>query len=207
MKSAPKKIAIIDYGLGNLFSVKQALLSCGADAFLTQNPAEVLKADALVLPGVGAFHQAMKNLKNKELDKAIIEAIQQKKKFMGVCLGLQLLFESSEEFGHSAGLGVLSGTVRKLEGPPHIAWSKIHPSPKGWEHSPLKHLENGAYMYFVHSYYVLPTNVDVILSQTEFEGFTYCSSVQHQNLFAVQFHPEKSAAPGIDIYKNWLQTV
>ena len=215
MRSAPKKIKIIDYGLGNLFSVKQALLQAGADAEITSDYREVLSAEALVLPGVGAFPEAMKNLKKNGLDRAILESLSQNKKLMGVCLGLQLLFESSEEFGASAGFGLLKGQVKLLpqefQGKklhiPQIAWNRIHPKSQPWQNSPLNHLSDGAYMYFVHSYYVAPTDPADILTETSYEGFRYTSSILHKNIFAVQFHPEKSAAAGVDIYKNWLQTV
>jgi glutamine amidotransferase len=213
--SAAKKVAIIDYGLGNLFSVKQMLLKAGADAEITSDYKLVLTADAVVLPGVGAFGEAMKNLKRASLDKAIYETMAAKKKFLGVCLGLQLLFDSSEEFGSNEGLGLIQGNVkgfpeRHLEKKlkrTQIAWNKIRPAnPELWRESPLRDVPFESYMYFVHSYYVSPVDQSVVLSNSSYEGFSYCSSIIHENIFATQFHPEKSGVLGLSIYKNWLES-
>lgn len=212
--SAVKKVAIIDYGLGNLFSVKQMLLKVGAEAEITSDYKTVLNADAVVLPGVGAFGEAMRNLKTHDLDKAIYETINSNKKFLGVCLGLQLLFDSSEEFGSNEGLGLIKGHVKRFPETyfnkklkcPQIAWNKIRPDNSDqWKKSPLSTVPFESYMYFVHSYYVEPNDKKVTLSNTSYEGFDYCSSVLSDNIFATQFHPEKSGALGLDIYKNWLE--
>lgn len=213
--SAVKKVAIIDYGLGNLFSVKQMLLKVGAEAEITSDYKSVINADAVVLPGVGAFGEAMKNLKKHDLDKAIYESIESKKKFFGVCLGLQLLFDSSEEFGANEGLGLIKGCVKRFPESylnkkikcPQIAWNKIRPSsPELWKKSPLHEVPFESYMYFVHSYYIEPADPKVTLSETSYEGFNYSSSILSGNIFATQFHPEKSGLPGLSIYKNWLES-
>lgn len=209
-----KKVAIIDFELGNLFSVRQACLSLGADAFFTNDHKEIAAADMIILPGVGAFGKAMENLKRLELDKVVKDVIASGKPFMGVCLGLQLLFEASDEFGSHEGLGIVKGNVKKFpatnpEGQklliPQIAWNTIHTNQsEKWQKSPLKTMENGEYFYFVHSYYVSPASEDVKLSTTKYEGIEYCSSILKDNIFAVQFHPEKSGKKGIEVYKNWL---
>lgn len=209
-----KKVAIINFELGNLFSVRQACLTLGADAFFTNNYKEVLAADMVILPGVGAFGMAMENLKKFELDKVLKEVAATNKPLMGVCLGLQLLFESSEEFGHHEGLGLLKGSVKKFptvspEGKklliPQIAWNKVTAANMDlWKKSPLRTIESGEYFYFVHSYFVQSEEQNAILSKTDYDGLNYCSSIMKDNIFAVQFHPEKSGQKGIEIYKNWL---
>ena len=210
-----KKIALVDYGLGNIFSVRQALQKVGADVEITRDSSTILNADAVVLPGVGAFAEGMKNLKSFGLDKPLLQAITEGKSFFGICLGLQLLFEGSEEHGQVAGLGLLKGTVKKFPSMqnglklrvPQIAWNTLRNGRADWSKSPLNTLEEGVYMYFVHSYFVEPADAKLVLSETDYQGVKYCSSVQCGNIFATQFHPEKSAAPGLDIYKNWLQSL
>ena len=210
-----KKIALIDYGLGNIFSVRQALQKVGADVATTRDPEVILRADAVVLPGVGAFAEGMKNLKSFGLDKVLLQAINEGKSFFGICLGMQLLFEESAEHGEVAGLGVLKGFVKKFPNSydgiklrvPQIAWNRLQKGTADWSRSPLSSTSEGAYMYFVHSYFVEPADPKMILSQTSYQGVNYCSSVLDKNIFATQFHPEKSAAPGLDIYKNWLQSL
>lgn len=202
-------IAIIDYQLSNLFSVKHALDSLGAEAVITSDPKIVRQSQAAILPGVGAFGDAMINLKKFKLVPAITELIQSGRPFMGVCLGLQLLFEKSFEFGEHQGLGMVKGKVKKLpvKKVPQIAWNQISYRPatrENWRGSPLKTLKNHHYVYFVHSYYVEPEESKVICSETEYDGFSYCSGILENNIFAVQFHPEKSGPKGIEIYKNWL---
>lgn len=211
----PKKVAIIDYQLSNLFSVMHACTYVGLDATITFDKKVVASADAAILPGVGAFGDAMKNLDNTGLTETIQEFIAQGKPFMGVCLGLQLLFEESEEFGRHKGLGVLKGDVKKFptvqDGKaikvPQIGWNKIYSSDTGiaWSHSPLRHIKENSFMYFVHSYHVVPEDESVVLTKTNYDGVEYASGVLYNNVFAVQFHPEKSGEDGIAIYKNWAQ--
>ena len=158
------KVVIIDYHLGNLFSVNQALQNIGLDVTISNDPEVLNKADAVVLPGVGAFADAMKNLESHGLVSAIHTYISSGKPFMGVCLGLQLLFAESEEFGSSKGLGILPGKVKRFnnnaEGAsikvPQIAWNEIYAAGIDWNHTPLRSLQQNEHMYFVHSYYVEP---------------------------------------------------
>ena len=209
-----KKIAIIDYQLGNLFSVRQACVYLGYDAVITSDKNELLEADYAILPGVGAFGDAMNNLEGLDMISPIKDFIAGGKPFMGVCLGLQLLFSESEEFGASKGLNLIEGTVQKFPPRnsqnevlkvPQIEWNNIRETPdRKWENTPLQSCHNGDYMYFVHSFFVKPQIQDTVLSLTSYGGMTYCSSVLQKNIFACQVHPEKSGRHGVQIYKNWL---
>lgn len=209
-----KKIAIIDYELGNLFSVQQAIHSLGYDSEITTKRDKVLNADYVVLPGVGAFGDAMDNLHKFGLSDAIVDFIKSGKPFMGICLGLQLLFTGSEEFGSHKGLNVIDGLVKKFPAEivdgehlkvPQIAWNTISASTgRTWQNTPLKDCEEGEFMYFVHSYYIEPSSDAVSLASTTYGNINYCSAILQDNIFACQFHPEKSAANGVNIYKNWL---
>jgi len=209
-----KKVAIIDYQLGNLFSVKQACTYLGYDAEIVTDGQELQGADYAILPGVGAFGDAMKNLSKMDLIGPMKDFIAAGKPFMGVCLGLQLLFTESEEFGNNKGLNFIEGTVKKFPPKntdnevlkvPQIEWNQIFETQQQpWNKSPLKSCRNGDYMYFVHSFYVQPQSGEAILSRTTYGGMTYCSSVFHGNIFACQFHPEKSGRYGVEIYRNWF---
>lgn len=205
-------LVVVDYSLGNLFSVQQACLRHGHPPVVTADPQVVRRADAVILPGVGAFGEAMDNLRRTGLDQALREVVDAGKPLMGICLGMQLLFGQSEEFGAAEGLGFLPGTIRRLpsEGGrkiPQIAWNQIHPGESDWQASPLKDLEDGDFVYFVHSYFVEPGDRRHLLTETDYDGFRYCSAVQKENIFATQFHPEKSAAKGLTIYRNWLEQI
>lgn len=211
-----KKIAIIDYQLGNLFSVQQACIYLGYDAYVTSDPKAIMAADYAILPGVGAFHDSMVNMKKLDLIEPVKDFVASGKPFMGVCLGLQLLFTQSEEFGSSKGLNLIEGEVKRFspkntEGGtlkvPQIGWNQIYESqPRIWENAPLKTCKNGDYMYFVHSFYVKPVSDAVVLSTTNYGGHDYCSSIQKDNIFACQFHPEKSAETGLTIYKQFFNS-
>lgn len=204
------KVAIIDYQLSNLFSVKHALDYLKVKSQITSDKTVLASSDAAVLPGVGAFGDAMNNLKQFKLIETINEFIRKGKPFMGVCLGMQLLFSKSEEFGIHQGLDIVKGKVIKFAKEsgkikvPQIGWNQIFRSENSWNNSPLKDIKNGEFMYFVHSYYVVPKDKNVILSETVYEGIEYCSSILKNNVFATQFHPEKSGKEGIKIYKEWL---
>ncbi len=214
---AQKKIVIIDYGLGNLFSVQQAFLSFGVNAIITRDSEELKNADAAVLPGVGAFGDAIKNLKECNLFNPILEFINSGKPFLGVCLGMQLLFEESEEFGNHKGFGVIKGSIKKFPelNPakeklriPQISWNTIYQSEgRSWKATPLENIKNNEFMYFLHSYYASPSDKTDILTLTNYDGIEYCSAVKKKNVFGMQFHPEKSAAEGIKIYKNWVDQI
>jgi glutamine amidotransferase len=207
---ANKKIVIVDYNLSNLFSVKQACEYIGMSVRVSSNPKDIEMADAIILPGVGAFHTAMGNLESLGLLQPLKDSIVQGKPFFGICLGMQLLFSESEEFQSSKGLGFINGKIKKFKPTaqhykvPQIAWNKIHsPENNKFKSSPLFGIKEGDYMYFVHSYYAFPDNKEVILAETLYNGITYCSGVLKNNIFAVQFHPEKSSKNGLEIYKNW----
>jgi len=209
------KVAIIDYQMGNLFSVKNACDHVGFDALITSNRQNILRADAAILPGVGAFKKAMDNLGSLGLLSLIRDFIASGKPFMGICLGMQLLFGESEEFGVRSGLNVIEGRVVKFPSKtvqgekvkvPHIGWSGVFCPPGNevkWEQSPLGRVYPGDYMYFVHSFYPVPNDEKVILSVTNYREIAFCSSIIKDNVFATQFHPEKSAAVGLKIYSHW----
>jgi glutamine amidotransferase len=208
-----KKVAIIDYQLGNMFSVKQACHHLGYEASITTDKDELLNADYAILPGVGAFGDAMENLKSLDLIEPIKDFVAAGKPFMGVCLGLQLLFTESEEFGNNKGLNLIEGVVTKFPEfdpsksrvkVPQIEWNQIYTAQHPWQDSPLRDCKSGDYMYFVHSFYVKPNSNQYNLSETQYGGIKYCSSIKKENLFACQFHPEKSGGHGIQIYKNWF---
>ena len=209
-------IAIIDYQISNIFSVKHAFDSLGKKSIVTSDPKVVLKAKAAILPGVGAFGDCMTNLRNFHLVDAIEKFIKSGRPFMGVCLGLQLLFSQSAEFGQHRGIGVIEGEVKKFPARnqknklirvPQISWNQVYHKKNtlaNWQTSPLNTLKNNEYMYFIHSYYVQPKDKGIICSYTNYSGFEYCSSIIKDNIFAVQFHPEKSGPRGIEIYRNWV---
>ena len=209
-----KKVAIIDYGMSNLFSVQQACIRVGLQSYITSDKDDILSADAAVLPGVGAFGDAMQQLNGLGLSETIIEFVRSGKPFLGVCLGMQLLFTETEEFGKHKGLGIIQGRVRKFPSQsvkrdkikvPQIGWNQVYPGPNAtlWEKGPMKDTRIGEYMYFVHSFYVDPEDERVVLANTDYEGVTFCSAVQTDNICAFQFHPEKSGEDGIRIYEAW----
>jgi glutamine amidotransferase len=206
-----KKVVIIDYQLGNLFSVKQACDTVGINAEISSNRDDILNAYALILPGVGAFIEAMNNLKKFGLDTAIQTKVNEGSPIFGICLGQQLLFTESEEFGAGEGLDLISGIIKRFPETieerkvkvPHIAWNTIFKLNQEWDNTALKDLNNNDFMYFIHSYYVKPKDDACILTLTNYDGIEFCSAILINNIFATQFHPEKSADKGISIYKNW----
>tara|TARA_B100001093_G_C26853393_1_gene1026203 strand:- start:2624 stop:3271 length:648 start_codon:yes stop_codon:yes gene_type:complete len=208
-----KKIVIIDYKMSNLFSVVRACQKVGFNPIIT-NKAKVIKnADAIILPGVGAFNSAMKNLINLELVEPIISHVRSGKPIMGVCLGMQLLFEKSEEFGNHFGLGLIKGEVVKflktsnLYKVPQIGWNSIKLVNNEGNIGFFKGISKTNHMYFVHSFYVIPANKKVIYSTSKYNDIEYCSSILKDNIFATQFHPEKSGELGLLIYKNWFNKI
>jgi glutamine amidotransferase len=211
MKNIKKKVVIIDYKLGNLFSVKQACDKVGINARISADRSMILGADALILPGVGAFSEAMKNLEELKLISAIKDKVNKEAPLFGICLGLQLLFTKSEEFGISDGLDIIPGSIKKFPTKvmnktikvPHIAWNKIKDLNNKFQSSFLTEINDGEYMYFVHSYFVDPIDKSCILTTTNYDGIEFCSAIMKNNIFATQFHPEKSAEKGLSIYKNW----
>jgi imidazole glycerol-phosphate synthase subunit HisH len=199
-------IAIIDYGMGNLRSVQKAFEKVGHQAVVTSDPAQVAAAAKVVLPGVGAFEDAIAELRRLDLVKPVLQAIDSGKPFLGICLGLHMLFDVSYENGRHEGLGVLRGDVVRFDLPkgftvPHMGWNQLdvrRPAPV------LNGLADGAYVYFVHSYYVVPKDAEVIATETDYGG-PFCSMVWRDNIFATQFHPEKSQAEGLKILKNFAE--
>jgi len=199
-------IAIIDYGMGNLRSVQKGFERVGHAATVTNDPAVVRAADKVVLPGVGAFEDAIAELRRRALVKPVLQAIDSGKPFLGICLGLQLLFDVSYENGRHEGLGVLRGEVVRFQVPdelavPHMGWNQLairRPAPL------LAGLPEGTFVYFVHSYYVVPQDRDVIATETDYPA-PFCSMVWRDNLFATQFHPEKSQADGLRMLKNFAE--
>ena len=197
------RIAVVDYQAGNLRSVRKALQRFGADAFATSDAAEVAAADALVFPGQGANDSSMRHLAASGLVEPIKDFVLSGKPFLGVCLGLQLLFDGSDE-GVEPGLGLLSGWVRRLPGGvkvPHMGWNRV--DLRG-EHPLFEGVPNGAYFYFVHSYYPDPAD-DALTAGTTSYGVRFCSAVAWPNAAAVQFHPEKSGAIGLRVYENFVR--
>jgi glutamine amidotransferase len=199
-------IAIIDYGMGNLRSVQKAFEKVGHQAIVTSDAAQVAAADKVVLPGVGAFEDAIAELRRLDMVKTILQAIDSGKPFLGICLGLQLLFDVNYENGRHEGLGVLRGECVKFDLPkefavPHMGWNQLNirrPAPI------LNGLAEGAYVYFVHSYYVVPKDAEVIATETDYGG-PFCSMIWRDNVYATQFHPEKSQAEGLKILKNFAE--
>ena len=197
-------IAIIDYDMGNLRSVAKAFEKVGADAAPTRDPSVIADSSHVVLPGVGAFKDCMRNLEEYGLVKPIIRAIEAGKPFLGICLGLQLLFDESEEFGPHRGLGVIKGrVVRFPEGRglkvPHMGWNEAK---KRKDSRLLADIEDSSYFYFVHSYYAVPDDPSVTLTSTGY-GVEFTSSVEKDNVMACQFHPEKSQRTGLRVLKNF----
>jgi glutamine amidotransferase len=199
-------IAIIDYGMGNLRSVQKALERVGHTATITNDPAVLADARRLILPGVGAFRDAIGAIEERGLADPIRAAISGGKPFLGVCLGLQLLFDTSYEDGTYRGLGIVPGEVVRFAVPaefkvPHMGWNQI-----GIRRSApiLSGIDDGDYFYFVHSYYVVPKDESVIALETDYSA-SFCSGIWRDNLFAVQFHPEKSQEAGLKLLKNFVE--
>ena len=200
-------IAIIDYGMGNLRSVQKGLEKVGQNSFITGDPQQVAQAKGVVLPGVGAFADAMSNLRSSGLDQAVLKAIADGKPFLGICLGQQLLFEASEEWGLTEGLGIFPGRVRRFpEGDlkvPHMGWNQVEIQK---DNPLLEGIPDKSAFYFVHSYYVDPVDPEVILGVTEY-GVRFSSFVGRDKVFGIQFHPEKSSALGLKILENFGRLV
>jgi glutamine amidotransferase len=200
-------IAIIDYGMGNLRSVEKGFLKLGVQAKVTSEPATVLSADGVVLPGVGAFRDCMRELKDLKLIDAVVQAIQEKKPYLGICLGLQVLFSESEEFGTCRGLDIFRGSVVRFPGGelkvPHMGWNELNIR-RG--NPLLDGVDDRSYFYFVHSFYVVPEDESLITATTDY-GAAFTSMVAKDNIYAVQFHPEKSQTVGLKLLENFGKIV
>ena len=200
-------VAIIDYGVGNLRSVEKAFAATGHDALVTSDEEELRRASRLVLPGVGAFAACMSALRDHGLVNLVREQVAVGKPLLGVCVGMQMLFEESEEFGTSEGLGFLEGRVRRFDDTKHVVpqvgWNQIR---QRKDHRLFAGIEDEAFCYFVHSYYCEPASDDVIVGETDY-GVQYASVVAKGNVCGVQFHPEKSQAVGLKMLANFASGV
>jgi imidazole glycerol-phosphate synthase subunit HisH len=207
-------VAVIDYGMGNLLSVRRGLERCGAEVTVTSDPAEILSTPRVLLPGVGAFAVAMEELCHRDLDEVVREVASQGKPLLGICLGMQMLVDQSEEFGITAGLGLLSGDVvpipkESTEGQPtkvpHIGWnSLIPPQDRDWHGTVLQKLQPQNAVYFVHSYMVRLTEPGDQIASCLFEGHSVAAVIGKDNIHGCQFHPEKSGEIGLDVLRQFL---
>ncbi len=204
-------IAIIDYGMGNLRSVQKGFEKIGSEAIITDDPHVVLHADRIVLPGVGAFRDCMRNLEEAGFVEPILKVIAEGRPFLGICVGMQLLFSDSVEFGHYKGLDIIPGHVLRFPDRMVVAGEKLKVPQMGWNQLSLRNspplfdgIDNGSNVYFVHSYYAAPDDSSVIATTTDY-GIEFCSSVWKDNVVATQFHPEKSQAVGLRILKNFAE--
>ena len=215
-------VSIVDYGLGNTFSIKHACEKYGLRVQITSSAKEIEASAAVILPGVGAFGEAMKELKRKDLVSVLLDVAASEKYFIGICLGMQLFMKESFEYGHHLGLGIIDGSVKRLEFSnnttknlkvPHVGWNRISPSVSHskknkneslqdlWRGGLLEDLPHGEKMYFVHSYYTIPENKSLICSITEYGNIQFCSTINIKNIWGFQFHPERSGPSGLLIYK------
>jgi len=195
---------IIDYGMGNLRSVEKAVAAVGGTPAISPDPEAVRRAPRLILPGVGAFGDAMENLRRSGLDGAIREATTGGTPLLGLCLGLELLFSESDEFGRHAGLDLIPGAVRRFDDSemrvPHVGWNQVEPQR---DDPLLRGIDPGEYFYFVHSYYVAPQSREAVLATTDYGG-EFCSIARRDNVWGAQFHPEKSQSAGQRLLRNFL---
>jgi len=207
MKNSPR-IAVLDYGIGNVRSMLNALGNVGCTAILTRNPADIINSDGLILPGVGAFKSGMDNLIKFHLDEVIHDFVATGKVFIGICLGMQMMFDESEEFGITKGLSLIKGQVRKLkEDPearlPNISWNKLtEPTPNRWKNTLLENSVTNDNFYFIHSFVGVPADHSDILALSGYGNNEFCAAVQKKNMYGFQFHPEKSGNDGLTIFKN-----
>jgi glutamine amidotransferase len=198
-------IAVINYGLGNLHSVQKAIAYSGGDARVTDDPDTLLRADKVILPGVGAFADGMKGLRARSLTDLIQEIAAAGKPLLGICLGMQLLFDTSEEQGTHQGLSLIPGEVKEFRDPtlkiPQIGWNQLDLQNQA---SLMSGLDQGNYVYFNHGYYCLPDDPADILASTTY-GVQFAAAVQRNNIYGVQFHPEKSQLVGLKIIRNFVE--
>ncbi|MCK5010527.1 MAG: imidazole glycerol phosphate synthase subunit HisH [Deltaproteobacteria bacterium] len=202
-------IAVVDYGMGNLRSVQKALEKVGYTALVTNNPKQILNARSIVLPGVGAFKDCIYNLKRLNLVEPILNSIKIGKPFLGICLGLQILFTISEEFGETSGLNLIKGKVVRFSSKNTSTTTRLKIPHMGWNSITIRKdlplfsgIEDGSFFYFVHSYYVIPDDEGVVATTTDY-GIEFTSGIQQENIFACQFHPEKSQQIGLRLLKNF----
>jgi imidazole glycerol-phosphate synthase subunit HisH len=198
------QLAIIDYGVGNLRSVEKAFAAMGCEAVVSGDEQVLRAAERLVLPGVGAFGACMKALVARDFDELVRERVAEGTPLLGVCVGMQLLFETSDEFGSTPGLGLLRGRVRRFGDElvvPHVGWNRVN---ERQSHALFSGVPHAAFFYFVHSYYCEPLDQSVVAGETEY-GVNYASVVAHENICGVQFHPEKSQTSGLRLLQNFAR--
>ena len=200
-------ILVVDYGMGNIRSVTKALEKFGAETRVSSNPSEIKSAQKLVLPGVGAFGDAIEELQSRNLFSAVVDFAASGKPLLGICLGLQLLFEASEESPKINGLGILKGRVvrftTKSEKVPHMGWNSVSLIHK--DNSLLAGVNDASFFYFVHTYFAAPAEVNVCAGECTYAGQSFPAIVASNNIFATQFHPEKSQSAGLQILKNFVE--
>lgn len=212
-------VCIVDYGLGNIFSIWNACQLSDLDAIVSSKARDIMKSDIIILPGVGAYSVAMESLRSLDLISPIREASGSSSILVGICLGMQLFMSESEEFGTHEGLRLISGKTLSLASSvennttkvPHIGWNRINSnqttdksidSPDLWTETPLKGINQSEFMYFIHSFYVVPDDPKLILSTTLYGPLEFASSIKSKNIFGFQFHPERSGKAGLKMYKN-----
>ena len=206
-------VTIADYGRGNLFSLSRALEHLGSEAKVTSDPAAIEAAERLILPGVGAFGDGMDNLRSRGLIEPLKRYAASGRPLLGICLGMQLLLDGSDEFGRHEGLGLVPGRVTRFtDSParawkvPHVGWSRIlPPAGAGWNASALASTPEGERMYFVHSYYAVPEKPEHRLAMTPYAGISFCAALKAGQIQGFQFHPEKSGESGLRLLKEWLK--
>ncbi|MFH1415215.1 MAG: imidazole glycerol phosphate synthase subunit HisH [Elusimicrobiota bacterium] len=197
-------IVVIDYGLGNIMSVSRALEKAGAAVQISSKPGDIEEADALVLPGVGAFRKAMNNINDLGFKEVLLQYLLSDRPYLGICLGMQILFDESYEHGRTKGFGIIEGTVEKFPTDvkiPHMGWNQVSFSESGAMSGTIT--EN-SYFYFDHSYYASVVNSDNIAARTDY-GMNFVSAVRKGNIWGVQFHPEKSSSTGLRLLKNFIE--
>ena len=209
------KVVIIDYGMGNLFSVRRAFEVVGAEVLVTSDPVEILQGERVVLPGVGAFKDGMQGLRQRGLIEPIRDYARIGRPFLGICLGMQMMLEVGEEFGVHDGLGLIPGRVKKISNKsveggvlkvPHIGWNELNPSAshRSWNGTPLHGIEPGSAVYFVHSFAAEPQNPDHALATTDYGGHPLVAVVGSGSLYGCQFHPERSGSLGLKMIQNFV---
>jgi glutamine amidotransferase len=210
LANAECRVAIVDYGLGNLFSLQQACAVSGLRAVATSEHRAILDADAVILPGIGAFGDAMRSMESCGLPDVLREVAESGTMLIGICLGMQLLMDASHEFGFHQGLGIIPGTVLPLREPelppvrlPHVCWNQLDRQDcVQWKNALLADVDDGASMYFVHSYKVVPRDQAAIAATTNYESSTFCSVISQSNVIGFQCHPERSARTGLKVFGN-----
>ncbi len=206
------KVVVVDYHMGNLFSILHACKECGIEALISESKEDIIKADAIILPGVGAFPTAMEKLQNQNLIEVLLEFANSGKPMLGICLGMQILMDQSDEFILTKGLGIIKGEVLRFPKEknntllkiPQIAWNSTKILQKD---TLLDGLSDDEYFYFVHSNYVLPYKSENAICNTTYSGHEYCSIIKNNNIYGIQFHPEKSGKAGLLLLKNFKKII